>query len=555
MKFPPDSIELRPRIAVVGSGPGGALAATLMAEAGLDVLLIEEGEFLPLDSAPHFSREEILQKYRNAAVNVTMGGTKIAWVEGRCVGGGSEVNRGLYHRVPDEVLAAWQRSHSVRDLDPDSLRPHFEAVESALAVSHLPGEAPPVSLMLRDGAAALGWKCLEVPRLVRYERAADGQIVADKQSMTTTLIPRFLSAGGRLLADTRVRRLARLGGQWRLDAEHTAGGVRRPVEITASEVFVACGAVHTPALLRRSGITRRVGDTLRFHPMVKAVARFPDEVNVPTELEPVHQVKQFDPRFSMGCSISKRPALALALADRPELLPEVDRDWRHLAIYYAQSTGGLASVRPMPLFRDPLVRARRDPADMRTLAEGLRRLAECLFAAGAEAVYPGLPGLPLLRSPADLGALPEQLPATSGGVTAMHLFSSCPMGEDASRCATDSYGRVHGAEGLHIADASLLPGATVVNPQGTVMAVVHRNVQHYLDSIGAPIRAPAMAARRKERGARSEERGARSEERGARSEERGARSEDDEGSRRGPRRNSSAGAPSTHNSQLTTPQA
>lgn len=50
-------------VAVIGSGPSGAVTAMLLAEAGKPVLLIEEGDDLALESAEHFSREEIIQKY------------------------------------------------------------------------------------------------------------------------------------------------------------------------------------------------------------------------------------------------------------------------------------------------------------------------------------------------------------------------------------------------------------------------------------------------------------------------------------------------------------
>lgn len=473
---------LRPEIAVIGSGPGGAVLALELVEAGRDVLLIEEGAHLGLDSAPHFSREEILQKYRNGGINVALGKAKVAWVEGRCVGGGSEINRGLYHRAPPEVLEDWRREFGVEALTPADLLPYFEACERTAPVSFLPGEAPLISRKLHDGAAALGWNCIEVPRLFRYssERRPGGP-AGSKQSISATFVPRLLASGGRLLADTRVRRLSRDGGRWRLQAEQVvSGGRRHRVEISASTVFVACGAVETPALLRRSGFTRKIGDTLRWHPMIKVVACFAEEVNQPSDLEPVHQIKEFDPRFSMGCSISKRAALALALVERPDALAEVDRNWRHMAIYYVQSTGGSGTVRTLPGFRDPLVRARHNPADLRHLAEGLARLCRCLFAVGAVAIYPGVSGLPALRSEADVARLPAELHPARANVTTMHLFSSCPMGEREDRCATDSFGRVHGTDGLYIADASLLCGPTVVNPQGTVMAVAHRNAQHFL---------------------------------------------------------------------------
>jgi choline dehydrogenase-like flavoprotein len=54
------------------------------------------------------------------------------------------------------------------------------------------------------------------------------------------------------------------------------------------------------------------------------------------------------------------------------------------------------------------------------------------------------------------------------------------MGEDRMRCTADSFGRVHGSEGLFIADASLLCGAPGVNPQGTIMALARRNALRFL---------------------------------------------------------------------------
>ncbi|OQB91089.1 MAG: Cholesterol oxidase precursor [Verrucomicrobia bacterium ADurb.Bin118] len=62
----------------------------------------------------------------------------------------------------------------------------------------------------------------------------------------------------------------------------------------------------------------------------------------------------------------------------------------------------------------------------------------------------------------------------------IHLFSSCPMGEDRKRCATDSFGRLHGFTNLRINDASLLCTAPGVNPQGTIMALARRNVLQFL---------------------------------------------------------------------------
>jgi choline dehydrogenase-like flavoprotein len=47
--------------------------------------------------------------------------------------------------------------------------------------------------------------------------------------------------------------------------------------------------------------------------------------------------------------------------------------------------------------------------------------------------------------------------------------------------ATDSFGRVHGVPSLHVGDASLLPTAPGVNPQGSVMGFARRNALAFLD--------------------------------------------------------------------------
>lgn len=468
---------LRCEIAVVGSGPGGAITACLLAEAGHDVLLIEEGPFLPPDSCPAFSRVEMERKYRNGGLTLAFGADKIAYVEGRCVGGGSEINSGLYHRTPPEVLARWRREFLVENLTDKDLLPHFEANESDLSVSKLPGAAPAASLKLHEGATKLGWQSLEVPRWFRYH--ADGG--GSPQSMTATFIPRFLKAGGKLQAETRVNRLRPEGKAWVLEARQNQGC---PIQVRAQSVFLCAGPVQTPALLRRSGITHHVGNSLRVHPTLKLVAKFLQAVNSADMGVPVHQVKEFSPRLSFGCSISSPAYLALGLLDHPDAAASVGRDWLRMANYYAMITGeGRGTVRTVPGFRDPLVRYTISDKDRHDLADGWRKLAEALFAAGAEALFPCVTGSSPLRSADELKRIPEQIAVGTGNLMTIHLFSSCPMGEDRKRCATDSFGLVHGLPNLRINDASLLCTAPGVNPQGTIMALARRNTLQFLGKL------------------------------------------------------------------------
>ncbi len=474
--------RLHVQAVVIGSGPGGAITAALLAEAGKDVVLLEEGPYLGLDSCRSFSQEEMVQKYRSGGATVAMGRPKVAYVEGRCVGGGSEINSGLYHRTPPEVLEAWRSNYNVEELTQADLEPHFTQSEKDLCVSYLPGPASPASLKLHHGAEALGWKSVEVPRWFAYAKdEGTEKRQGQRMSMTASYIPRFLNAGGRLLPNTKIHRLLKKRGTWIIDGTHRSdAGQKTRVEIEADTAFVSCGAVQTPALLRRSGIKKNIGESLRVHATVKVVARFPDCVNTLGMGVPVHQVKEFAPRYSFGCSISAPPYLALAMVDHPQSRHEVLASWPNMAIYYAMIMGGRGTIRSVPLFRDPLVRYQLDKADLYDLSDALRQLCRALFASGAEALYPSVTGHPVLHNEQDLSRIPRPLPADRTNLMSIHLMASAPLGEQAERCAVNSFGKVHGYENLYVADASLFGGALGVNPQGTLMALVRRNAQRFL---------------------------------------------------------------------------
>ena len=169
------------------------------------------------------------------------------------------------------------------------------------------------------------------------------------------------------------------------------------------------------------------------------------------------------------------------MLDHPEAARETSRTWQKTATYYAMITSeGQGTVRSLPTFRDPLVRYTLTETDRRNLSDGLRKLSQALFAAGATELFPSLTRGTVLRDATCLSKIPDVLPDSLANLMTIHLFSSCPMGEDQSKCATDSFGRVHGFKNLYVNDASLLCTAPGVNPQGSIMAIARRNALNFL---------------------------------------------------------------------------
>src|SRR5215207_6092678 len=374
-------------------------------------------------------------KYRHRGLAAALGNPAIAFAEGRCVGGSTEINSGLYHRLPGALADSWRHEYSIDEFGSDTLDAYAERIEHELAVSRLPGAPPPSSALLERGATKLGWQAVEYARVFRYDAAGRGV----KQTMTRTLLPRAVDAGATVIPNCRVRRLLRRDGRViGVRCQRTENGESEDLMIRAENVFVCAGAIQTPALLHRSGIRAGIGSGLKVHPMIKIAARFPHPVDhggVPMQV-----ITEFGPNLSIGGSASRRGQVAMALADSSADYREAMDDWEHVSVYYA-------AIR----------------------SEGRGRVV----------ALPGLRG-PVVRGHDGLVAWWDAVTRSRTNLMTVHLTSSVRMGEDRSRTGADSFGRVWGFDNLRVSDASLVPDAPGVNPQGTIMAIAARNSDHFL---------------------------------------------------------------------------
>ena len=461
-------------VIIIGSGPGGAITANELDKKGLNVLMIEAGKKLSLNDTEAFTIDEMLKKYWNGGTTVSLGSPKISYVAGKCFGGGSEVNSGLYHRIPDDVKEHWIKYFSLTDFEDKDLEPHYDYCEKAVNVSKMPiGTLPKASQILQIGADKLNWKCLEVPRWFKYQSDQSGDGV--KQSMTETFLSE-LSENVKFAFEKTVLKLERIGHGWKVICHDKT-------EFLTKNIFLSAGAIQTPAILMRSKLGKNLGNHLQFHPTIKATAEFNEEINSEGMGVPVHQVKEFSPLISMGCSISSLPYLSLALADFPNFNRYAEENWKKMGIYYAMIRPETsAKLMNIPFSKDPLIRYQLSDNDLENLRIGLKELCRLLFVAGAKKVFPSISDENyILNSFEEFDQKIPVLPKDKTQLMTIHLFSSCPMGENTSKCVTNSFGKVHGENNLYINDASLLCTSLGVNPQGAVMAVARRNVMNFLE--------------------------------------------------------------------------
>jgi len=464
-------------VLVIGSGAGGAVTACRLAEGGRTVTVLEEGPWIDPDSMVPFGLDEFAAKYRHRGVSVALGLPPVAYAEGSCVGGSTEINSGLWHRLPPEFAEEWRDTYEIEEFTPSALDRYAQEVEDELSVSRLPGAPPPTSAALERGATKLGWRNVEFPRVFRHD--AQGRGV--KQTMARTLIPRAVAAGAEIIPECHVQHLTRAGSR----ITGAAAERRRPdgtveeIRIRAEHVFVCGGAIQTPALLQRSGIRRHIGVGLKLHPTLKVAARFPHQLD--HEGVPMHRITEFSPNLTIGGSASRRSHIALALSDSGLDYGDAMGGWENMAVYYtAIRSEGAGRVRAIPGLRAPLVTYRLTEGDLSRLARGLIHLGEVLLAAGATELYPSVTGGPLVSRVDELVQWWDAVSRSQANVMTVHITSSVGIGEARDRTGADSFGRVWGYENLRINDASLVPDAPGVNPQATVMTIASRNCAQFL---------------------------------------------------------------------------
>ena len=479
-------LEESAEVVVIGSGAGGAIVATELAEAGVDVLLLEEGdhsERVPAGASP---LARIGALYRDGGLSGTVGNTFIAVPTGCTVGGTTTINSGTCWRAPDEVLERWEREFGIPALAGDGLANEYERVEKALGVAPVPEDLlGPGARLVRRGAEALGLHTTPLPRNAIGCRGtgvcAFGCPRHAKQSTDVSYVPRALAAGARLRVRTRAERVLIEHGRAAGVVATLFSARGRPIgtlRVRASRVVVAAGALLTPGLLAASGLAPRgseIGLHLRLHPASRVAALFDEPVRAWEGVPQSLQVRDFEAEgiVLQGIWVPPQllaPTLPGAGAEHEDRMAAVGRMASFGALISDTSEGRIRRFagRSLPWYR-------MNGADVRRMQRALSLLSRIYFAAGAREVYPGVRQASVLRSVAQAEAL-EHLPlrASDFELMAFHPMGTARMGSDPGRSAVDPAGRVHGVSGVYVADASLFPTSSRLNPQLTIMALATR---------------------------------------------------------------------------------
>jgi choline dehydrogenase-like flavoprotein len=461
---------------VIGSGAGGAFAARALARAGLDVVIVEEGERW---TAERLRGAHPLDRftgiYRDAGTTMALGNPPIALPLGRAVGGTTVINSGTCFPPPTAVTTAWHREHGLALAEPELLGPRVADAEATIGVA-------PASMdvlgrngeLALEGAAALDWQSAPLRRNATGCRGACQCAIGcpnnAKGGVHLNALPQACEAGARVVSGLHVTRVLHEGGRATGVAGRGADG--NEVRISAPLVVVAGGAVPTPPLLRRSGLGHhpRLGRNLSIHPAMGIAATFEEEV------VPWRGVMQ-----SVGIeALHESEGVLIEATSTPPGMGAVSAPGygTHLVgrLERAANTATLgAMIADQPsgrVFgsRAPIVSYRLARSDARRLRIAVEAMARVMLAAGAAEVEMG-GGAPGVRSEAEIESALERLDVRRLRIAGFHPTGTAAAGSDPARHPVDPDGRLRGIDGVWVADGSILPSCPGVNPQISIMAM------------------------------------------------------------------------------------
>ena len=485
-----EDTELDCDVCVVGSGAGGGVAAGVLASAGLDVVVIEAGGYF---SEEDFDGDE-LSGYARMYLNgggVATDNQSIGLLAGSCLGGGTLVNYTWCFRPPDFVREDWKQRFGLdewagQDFD-DSLDAVWERI-SISAESSIPSERDHA---MRRGLDSLGWhsevmqrNCKgckeEVCRLCHY-----GCQIGAKQSTMKTWLQDAFDAGARILVNTSADRVLIEDGKARGVEAETADGHR--VTVRAKAVALAAGAIHTPAIMVRSGMGGQVGKNLMLHPVLITWGVFDEEIR-PWDgtLGATFSDELLDMGEGYGIKYEQAatPPSILAIfapwrgsRESAELMQSMRYTVGYGALQRARD-GGEVVVGPDGL---PTPRWQLSEFDRDVMRKGLDGAAQILEAGGARRIYSSHAGW-VSYEPGKNGGRDGLLDAAdrcgwdAAQVTlgAFHLMGTARMGSSREDSVCNPDGESWDVQGLYVVDGAVLPTGLGVNPMVTIEAAAHR---------------------------------------------------------------------------------
>ncbi|EFR04255.1 fatty alcohol oxidase [Nannizzia gypsea CBS 118893] len=481
-------------VVIVGSGCGAGVAAKNLAEAGHRVIVVEKSYFFPNDRYPMAGSEGAFHLFSNGGAELSDDGS-IGVVSGSTWGGGGTINWSASLQTQSMVREEWANG-GLPVFTSSAYQASLDRVCDYMGVSTDFIKQNHGNSVLMEGARKLGYTAKAVPQNTGHQQHDCGYCTLGcAAGAEKVLFARKHVRGKKVAVGVR--------GTWTSrdasGATHGKPAVTRKVVIKAKKVIVSCGTLESPLLLLRSGLNNpQIGRNLHLHPVLIMSALFdhetrPWEGSILTSL-----VSDFENLDGRGHGTKIEAVVMLPNFFLPLMTWDDGLDYKVFAANARRMAGFISltrdrdSGRVYPDPNDGRCRIDYTPSafDRKHLLEGIIGAAKIAYVSGAKEIRSSSRAIPTFTRPdpssdaADEGvnnaAFQEwirklrtgvPLPTEQSMFASAHQMGTCRMGTSPKTSVVDPTGMVWGTSGLYVADASVFPSASGVNPMVTNMAI------------------------------------------------------------------------------------
>ncbi|KAI9252540.1 GMC oxidoreductase-domain-containing protein [Helicostylum pulchrum] len=490
-------------VVVVGSGAGGGVIASKLAQSGKSVLVIEKGVYHHEDEFITNESKGFENLYENGGFTPSYEGS-INVLAGSVFGGGTTVNWCASLKLQHFVREEWAKQGLTHFLSPkfaQDLDTIFERIgASTEGIVHNKSNQ-----VLIDGCKILGYPVADIPQNTGGKSHECGFCYTGckggiKNSTMNTWLRDAYQYNAKFMEKTKVNKVLIKNGK-AVGVECIAN-YNRKVNITAGQVVVAAGSLQSPGVLLRSGLkNKHIGRNLKLHPCSITFGFFDREIRT-HEGSIMTVVSNVSENLDNDGYGAKLEVPCLHPGSFSSVIP-----WRGAA-KHKEMMMRYDSCTPILILsrdKDSTATVRYDESDnyvidfnlssrdKMSLMDGIERSLNILVAAGAREVQTGQFGVePFVfngdeKSRVDnprfikwkAEVLGYGLPQDGAGIFCAHQMSSNRMGISPKVSVAKPTGETWEVKDLYVGDASLLPSATGVNPMVTVEALA----LHVADSI------------------------------------------------------------------------
>ena len=462
------------RFIIIGSGPSGsATASKIIKKFPGQVAIIEKGNFFEGAKTKH-PGEEFFNKWSNGGVNTTFWSERISFASGSCVGGGSEINSGLYHRPDNDFFKSWSKDYHIKNMTYDEMKPYINEVEKLVNYDVKTKNKKFENFFIK-GADKLKIKYIKLKRFMTINSNL-------KNTMFRSYLKDFLLAKGTILSEIKVNKIYYDDNKWKME-------VKTPYNnkiISCDYLFICCGSIHTNELLLRSKVIKRNSKVLKkfkFHPMIKSLAVYPEEVQELNSDISSYQITEFYPNYIIGNAASSIQFQLLPFYQNDILRKFIEKNWKKTKIFHTTFSIGKGKLVKIPMTDNYIASYKFNYNDKKKIYQGFEDQVKFIKSSGATTILPVVDKLiePIIIDKVidykEIIKFKKKLEFSS-----VHIMGGVTSGEN-NKCIADSYGRIFDNKNLYVNDSSLINNNLLKNPQGTVLAIALRNVDFFLKNI------------------------------------------------------------------------